>query len=131
MRSRFSAFARGDAGYLLRSWHPSTRPTSLDLDDGLRAGLFQMDDLAHLPVVGDALRQARFASLDVPPPRLRHERATWVRENQMFEVRRSRGVVAAPAKESRPLQLCLWRFRRVAVLFDDLRPQRHRACLVL
>lgn len=36
MRSRFSAFARGDAPYLLRSWHPSTRPAALDLDDGLR-----------------------------------------------------------------------------------------------
>ena len=35
MRSRFSAFARGDAAYLLRSWHPSTRPSSLELDAGL------------------------------------------------------------------------------------------------
>ena len=36
MRSRFSAFALGDAPYLRRSWHPSTRPDELDLDDGLR-----------------------------------------------------------------------------------------------
>lgn len=36
MRSRFSAFALGDVSYLLRSWHPSTRPTSLELDPGLR-----------------------------------------------------------------------------------------------
>jgi len=36
MRSRFSAFALGDADYLLRSWHPSTRPSTLELDDGLR-----------------------------------------------------------------------------------------------
>lgn len=35
MRSRFSAFARGDASYLLRSWHPSTRPADLDLDEGI------------------------------------------------------------------------------------------------
>ncbi|RDV46301.1 hypothetical protein DOE76_03940 [Leifsonia sp. ku-ls] len=35
MRSRFSAFALGDADYLLRSWHPSTRPSSLELDPGL------------------------------------------------------------------------------------------------
>jgi dGTPase len=46
---------------------------SHDLDDGMRAGLFGPDDAAHLPVVGDALRAARVASLDVPPPRLRHE----------------------------------------------------------
>jgi SEC-C motif-containing protein len=32
MRSRFSAFAAGDAAYLLRSWHPATRPVRLDLD---------------------------------------------------------------------------------------------------
>lgn len=36
MRSRFSAFAVGDAAYLLRSWHPSTRPSSIELDDALR-----------------------------------------------------------------------------------------------
>ncbi|WP_085371249.1 YchJ family protein [Leifsonia sp. NCR5] len=36
MRSRFSAFALGDAPYLLRSWHPSTRPQTLELDKGLR-----------------------------------------------------------------------------------------------
>ncbi|MGI5521223.1 YchJ family protein [Micromonospora sp. CA-259024] len=36
MRSRFSAFALGDADYLLRSWHPSTRPPRLELDPGQR-----------------------------------------------------------------------------------------------
>ena len=36
MRARFSAFARGDAPYLLSSWHPSTRPARLDLDEELR-----------------------------------------------------------------------------------------------
>ncbi|HEX7388935.1 MAG TPA: deoxyguanosinetriphosphate triphosphohydrolase [Acidiphilium sp.] len=30
-----------------------------DIDDGLRAGLFGLDDLAHLPVVGTALAEAR------------------------------------------------------------------------
>lgn len=33
MRSRFSAFAVGDAAYLLSSWHPTTRPRQLTLDD--------------------------------------------------------------------------------------------------
>jgi SEC-C motif-containing protein len=36
MRSRFSAFAMGDADYLVATWHPSTRPPSLDLDTELR-----------------------------------------------------------------------------------------------
>ena len=46
---------------------------SHDLDDGLRAGLFGPEEISHLPIVGDALAEARRASLDVPPPRLRHE----------------------------------------------------------
>ena len=33
MRSRFSAFALADAAYLLATWHPSTRPESLELED--------------------------------------------------------------------------------------------------
>ena len=46
---------------------------SHDLDDGLRARLFGADDIGHLPIVKDALAAARTSSLDVPPPRLRHE----------------------------------------------------------
>ena len=36
MRSRYSAYARGLADYLLATWHPSTRPAHLDIDPGLR-----------------------------------------------------------------------------------------------
>ncbi|MGW3170562.1 YchJ family protein [Streptomyces sp. NPDC001153] len=36
MRSRYSAFVTGDAGYLLRTWHPRTRPERLDLDPRMR-----------------------------------------------------------------------------------------------
>lgn len=32
MRSRYSAFWLQKPGYLLRTWHPSTRPDSLELD---------------------------------------------------------------------------------------------------
>lgn len=32
MRSRFSAFAVGDAGYLRTTWHPHTRPKRVHLD---------------------------------------------------------------------------------------------------
>jgi len=46
---------------------------SHDIDDGLRARLFVIDDLGHLPVLREALGEARMSSLDVPPPRLRHE----------------------------------------------------------
>ena len=36
MRSRYSAFVTGEAEYLLRTWHPDTRPARLDLDEGVR-----------------------------------------------------------------------------------------------
>ncbi|MCU1537123.1 MAG: sec-C motif domain protein [Humibacillus sp.] len=32
MRSRYTAFATGDAAYLMRSWHPRNRPDVVDLD---------------------------------------------------------------------------------------------------
>ena len=38
MRSRYCAYTRRDEAYLLRTWHPTTRPDCLALaeDDGLR-----------------------------------------------------------------------------------------------
>jgi len=36
MRSRYSAFAVGDEDYLLRSWHPRTRPEQVHLAPGHR-----------------------------------------------------------------------------------------------
>jgi SEC-C motif-containing protein len=35
MRSRYSAFAVGDAGYLLRTWYSGRRPATLELDPGV------------------------------------------------------------------------------------------------
>jgi SEC-C motif domain protein len=36
IRSRYSAFAVSDAGYLLRTWNPSSRPRTHSLDPALR-----------------------------------------------------------------------------------------------
>lgn len=36
MRARYSAFALGDAAFVLRTWHPGHRPRALNLDDGTR-----------------------------------------------------------------------------------------------
>lgn len=54
MRSRYSAFALGLADYLLTSWHPSTRPTTLDLTTppqpkwlGLSISSSGLDDADH------------------------------------------------------------------------------------
>ena len=35
MRSRYTAFALGDAVHLRESWHPSTRPDRIELEPGL------------------------------------------------------------------------------------------------
>ncbi|WP_374402764.1 YchJ family protein [Niveibacterium sp.] len=37
MRSRYSAFVLGLSDYLLATWHPDTRPATLDLDESPRA----------------------------------------------------------------------------------------------
>jgi SEC-C motif-containing protein len=36
MRARYSAFAVGDPAYLLRTWHPDTRPRTIELDPAVR-----------------------------------------------------------------------------------------------
>ena len=36
MRSRYTAFVTGDDRYLSDTWHPGTRPDSLDLDPSQR-----------------------------------------------------------------------------------------------
>lgn len=57
MRSRYSAFAVGDAAYLLRTWHPSTRPRALTLD-GTR--WLHLEVLAHTGGLLDAEGSVRF-----------------------------------------------------------------------
>lgn len=44
MRSRFSAFATANEDYLLRTWHATTRPASLDLDPGQQWYLLEILD---------------------------------------------------------------------------------------
>lgn len=36
MRSRYSAYVRGRSDYLLATWHPSTRPATLDLEPNVK-----------------------------------------------------------------------------------------------
>ncbi len=43
MRSRYTAFALTDTEYLLRTWHPRTRPETLELDDREWTGLDIVD----------------------------------------------------------------------------------------
>ncbi len=45
MRSRFSAYVVGDGEYLMRTWHPRTRPPNLDVD--LDAASYRLEIVAR------------------------------------------------------------------------------------
>lgn len=60
MRSRFTAFAISDADYLLASWHESTRPASLGLDETLR--WYRLDILGTTGSPFDATGTVEFAA---------------------------------------------------------------------
>lgn len=47
--------------------------TNHDIDDGLRAGLFRVDDLLALPLVGEAFSEVARTHPDLEPQRLVHE----------------------------------------------------------
>jgi SEC-C motif-containing protein len=50
MRPRYSAFARGDADYLFRTWHPRTRPSDVTVDPDITwTGLSVLDAVAGGP----------------------------------------------------------------------------------
>ncbi len=83
MRSRFSAFAVGDADYLLESWHPSTRPADLDLDADtrwLRLDIVSTSAGGPFDDRGEVAFEARYRTADGERGVLR-ERSRFVREH--------------------------------------------------
>ncbi len=82
MRSRYSAFVRGDTGYLLATWHPSTRPASLDLEPGLR--WLGLEVRLHRET-GEGRAEVEFVARSRPagpgPAQRLHERSRFVRED--------------------------------------------------
>lgn len=82
MRSRYSAFALGRTGYLLATWHTSTRPRRLRLDPAVR-----WTGLEVLTVTGGSLLAAegtvefRACAQAGGHPRVQHERSRFVRED--------------------------------------------------
>ncbi len=67
-----------------------------DLDDGLRAGSFGFEDIADLPMVGDALREAR--ALTPQTNRVRHELSRRVINGLVHDViRQSEALLEALA----------------------------------
>jgi SEC-C motif-containing protein len=83
MRSRFAAFKRGDAEWLLRTWHPSTRPPTLDLTGNPRWRGLQIVDTARGgagDVAGIVEFRATYLHEDGGVGVL-HERSRFVRED--------------------------------------------------
>lgn len=83
MRSRFEAFRRGDAGWLRHTWHPSTRPSDLDLTDNPRwRGLQIIDTEAGGPAddAGVVEFRASYLAGDGQVGTL-HERSRFIRED--------------------------------------------------
>jgi SEC-C motif-containing protein len=83
MRSRYSAYVRGDADYLLATWHASTRPATLDVGDatatrwlGLDVRRYEQHDSDHATVEF----VARYRIGGAPAVRL-HEISRFVRED--------------------------------------------------
>ena len=62
MRSRYSAYALDDRAYLLASWHPDTRPRSLEPGPGEpRAKWIGLKVLRHCPV-GETHAEVEFVA---------------------------------------------------------------------
>ena len=82
MRSRFEAFRRADAAWLLRTWHPATRPGSVDLSDNPRwRGLQIVDTAAGGPGDDAGIVEFRATYLDAAGDvGILHERSNFVRE---------------------------------------------------
>lgn len=82
MRSRFDAFRTADAAWLLRTWHPSTRPALLDLADNPPwRGLQIVDTVAGGP--DDDTGLVEFRATYLQPDGgigVLHERSRFVRE---------------------------------------------------
>jgi SEC-C motif-containing protein len=80
MRSRYSAFVRGDVRYLLASWHPDTCPDSLELDPDQRwtsLEIVRRDRGGPLDSRGEVEFRARFRRNGVRGEQ--HERSRFVR----------------------------------------------------
>lgn len=84
MRSRYAAFVVGDADYLLATWHPSTRPADLDLDDDVtwrRLDVVATSAGGPLDRTGVVEFVAHFRSTETRERGSLHEVSSFVRED--------------------------------------------------
>jgi len=79
MRSRYSAFVRGDPAHLLATWHASTRPATLELEPGVK--WLGLEVRAHRTIDADHAEVEFVARSRVAGRASRlHERSRFVRE---------------------------------------------------
>jgi SEC-C motif-containing protein len=84
MRSRYSAFAVGDAAYLLRTWAAAARPARLDLDPATRwTGLEILGTTggSAFHTAGTVTFRAHFTDGPHREPGVLSERSTFARED--------------------------------------------------
>lgn len=96
MRSRYTAYVRGDGGHLLRTWHPTTRPARIDHDPGLEwLGLEVLRTEAG--DVGDAFGVVEFRAAYVDDePGVLHEVSRFARTDEGWQYVRGRMVDDGP-----------------------------------
>ncbi len=81
MRSRFDACRAADVEWLLATWHPSTRPPTIDLDNNPQWRGLQIVEVVD-GAVDDATGVVEFRATYVAGPgdvRVHHERSRFVR----------------------------------------------------
>ncbi|TWS18789.1 preprotein translocase [Tsukamurella asaccharolytica] len=82
MRSRFAAFRDGDVAWLLASWHPTTRPAELTLDEAVRwRGLQIVDTVDGAAVDDSGIVEFRATYVADGVHGVLHERSRFVRED--------------------------------------------------
>jgi SEC-C motif domain protein len=81
MRSRYAAYEAGDTEWLLASWHPSTRPATLELEPATK--WLGLEVRAHRPIDADHAQVEFVARCRVGGGRAvrLHERSRFVRED--------------------------------------------------
>ncbi len=80
MRSRYAAFVVRDEAYLLRTWHPDTRPPGIGFDSAMRWEGLEIEATTEgtaFHSTGTVTFQARYTDAGVPGAL--HERSRFVR----------------------------------------------------
>ena len=92
MRSRYTAFVRGRTDWLQATWHPSTRPASLEVEPGQKwLGLAVRDhrvtgpDTAEVDFVARSRLAGRASRLHVRSRFVREGGRWWFVDGEIFE----------------------------------------------